>query len=266
MPEGQVSHRNAARLTAGLAGVELVRIEAADPRVVPQRIPDRLAGDRIDRVDAVGKHHLLRFASGRVLHSHLGMVGSWRLLTASRPVARRDLWLALWTEHHVAAQYGGPRLRLYEPGEPIPGIASIGPDLLDGGLSPGHVAARRLATVDGDRPVGEALLDQRVVAGIGNVVRSETLFLCGVDPWRRVGDVTADEAAEIGATASRLLAEGVADGGRLRTYRPSDPRSRDRTWIYGRAGRPCRRCRTAIRSRGMGDANRTVYWCPVCQV
>lgn len=266
MPEGQVSHRNAIRMTAALAGRDVVRVDAPDPHVIPQQLPTRLEGDRIDQVDAVGKHHLVRFASGRVLHSHLGMVGVWRLSTATRPLSQRNLWLALWTDTHVAAQYRGPRLRLYEPGEPIPGIADVGPDLLDGSLDPGDVAARRLGAVDPGRAVGDVLTDQRVMAGIGNVYRSETLFLCGIDPWRTVGTLRPDEARDIGATGSRLLADGVTHRGPITTYRPSDPRSRERTWVYGRPGRPCRRCGTPIRSRGMGDANRTVYWCPVCQV
>jgi endonuclease VIII len=266
MPEGQVSHRNALRLTAAMAERALVRIEAPDPRVAAQRIPELLEGDRIARVEAVGKHHLVRFDSGRVLHSHLGMVGSWRLLTARRPIPHRNLWLALWTETHVAAQYNGPRLRLYEPGAPIPGIARVGPDLLDETLDPGEVAARRLVGIDPERLVGEALMDQRVMAGIGNVIRSETLFMCGIDPFRRCGDLTADETRTVGATAARILAEGVAGGGRIATYHPVNPRSRERTWVYGRTGRPCRRCGTTIRSGGMGDANRTAYWCPVCQV
>jgi endonuclease-8 len=266
VPEGHTSHRNARRLTAALIGTALVRVQADDPRVQPQRIPDRLRGDRVERVDAIGKHHLLRFASGRVLHSHLGMVGRWRVLGAQRPLPRRGLWLALWTDRHIAAQYDGPRLRLYEPGEPIPALSSLGPDLIGNASQAAALTATRLRSIDPDRPIGEAVMDQRVVAGIGNVYRSETLFVCGVDPWRRVGNISDVEAEEVGATAARLLSEGVSNTGPITTYRSADPRNRDRTWVYGRRGRPCRRCGTPIRSRGMGDANRTVYWCPVCQV
>lgn len=265
MPEGQVSHRNALRIGAALAGRDLVRVETPEPRIAPQRIPERLDGDRLDDVEAVGKHHLLRFASGRTLHSHLGMVGRWRVLDASRPIPRRGLWLALWTDRHVAAQYGGPRLHLYEPGVPVPALALLGPDLIVSGPDAAGLTAVRLRAVEPERPVGEALMDQRVVAGIGNVYRSETLFLCGIDPWRVVGALADDEARALGATATRLLAEGVRQGGRITTYRSPDPRARERTWVYGRRGRPCRRCGTPISSRGMGDANRTVYWCPVCQ-
>lgn len=265
MPEGQVSHRNALRMTAALGGRDVTEVEVGDPRIAPQGIPARLAGDRIDFVEAAGKHHLFRFASGRVLHSHLGMVGRWRLLDASRPTPRTGLWLAITAGEHVAAQYGGPRLRLYEPGASIPGLSSLGPDLLGADVDPAAVTRERLASADPGYSVGEALLDQRIVSGIGNIVRSETLFLCGVDPARPLGSVTPDEAATLGETAARILADGVRAGGPIITYRSPNPRNRERTWVYGRAGRPCRRCGTPIRSLTTGDQGRTVYWCPVCQ-
>lgn len=265
MPEGQVSHRNALRLGAALTGRVIVRVDAPEPRVAPQRLAERLTGLRVDDVAAEGKHHLIRFESGEVLHSHLGMGGRWRLTTCDRPPSLSGLWVALWTERHVAAQYGGPRLRLYERGEPIPAVAALGPDLLDAAIEPGAATARALARVDPARTVGDALVDQRIVAGVGNVYRSETLFLCGISPWRAVGDLSADEAAGLGRTASRLLSDGVRDRGPITTYRSPDPRSRQRTWVYGRAGHPCRRCGSPVASRGMGDSNRTVSWCPTCQ-
>ncbi len=265
MPEGQVSHRNSLTLTAALAGQVVRRIETPEPRLVPQRIPDRLLGETIVSVDAAGKHHLFRFASGRVLHSHLGMGGSWRLSTAQRVPTTRRLWLAVWTDQHVVAQYGGPQLRLYEPNEPIPMLRGLGTDLLNADADPAEATARALAAIDPGRAVGEALMDQRVVSGIGNVYRSETLFLCGIDPWRTVGSLTVEEARELGRTGARLLSEGVSHRGPITTYRTPDPRSRERTWVYGRSNRPCRRCGKPINSRGMGDTNRTVYWCPTCQ-
>ena len=261
MPEGHVSHRNALRLTAALAGRDLVRIEAPEPRLAPQRIPERLAGDRVRVVEAVGKHHLLRFESGRILHSHLMMRGAWRLRRASEGSRLPGLWLALCTADHVAALVRGPVVRLLEPGEPLPALAALGPDILDEGLDPGATTAARLARLEPSRTVGEALVDQRVIAGVGNVYKSETCFLAGVDPWRAVGSLEPEEAARLGATAASLLAEGVRRAGRIGT----GPSRRDRTWVYGRAGRPCRRCGAPIRSRGQGDANRTTYWCAVCQ-
>jgi endonuclease-8 len=266
VPEGQVSHRNAIRLTQALAGRDLVLIEAPEPRLAGQRIPERLAGDRVRVVEAAGKHHLIRFESGRTLHSHLMMSGVWRVLPATRVLRRGGLWLALWTREHVAALYRGPVLRLLELGETPGAVALLGPDLLDEEVDPAAATARGLALVDPATTVGEALLDQRVVSGIGNVYKCETCFLCRIDPWRAVGSLSAEEAAELGATAARLLAEGVREWA-ITTYRGSGgpPFSRERTWVYGRRGRPCRRCGTPVRARGQGDANRVTYWCPGCQ-
>ncbi|MGD9695084.1 MAG: DNA-formamidopyrimidine glycosylase family protein [Thermoleophilia bacterium] len=268
MPEGQVSHRNAERLGAALAGRDLVEVTAPEPRLAPQRIPERLAGDRVTAAEAVGKHHLLRFASGRVLHSHLMMTGAWRLLPASRAPAGAGLFLTLRTEAHVAALYRCPRLRLLEPGAPLPAsVARTGPDLIGEGVDPAAATAAALARVDPAREIGDALRDQRVVAGIGNVYMSETCFLAGIDPWRVVGTITEREAAALGSTGAELLAQGVRDGGRIRTRRAGRGR-RDRdgaTWVYGRAGRPCLRCGTPILARRQGDAARVTYWCPACQ-
>ncbi len=268
MPEGQVSHRNAIRFGAALTGRELVRVDAPDPRLADRGIPALLTGDRVTAAEAVGKHHLLRFASGRVLHSHLMMSGVWRLMPVGRPPRPGGMMLALWTSSHVAALYRCPNVRLLEPGEPLPrGLRATGPDLLDDAVDPAAATTAALARLEPTREVGEALMDQRVVAGIGNVYKSETCFLTGIDPWRPVGGLTADEAAALGAEAARLLALGVSDRGPIRTWRPPDapPWARERTWVYNRRGRPCRRCGTRIRSRGQGDANRTTYWCPTCQ-
>jgi endonuclease-8 len=262
MPEGHVSHRNAQRLRAALAGRELVRVEAPEPRLALQRIPERLAGDRVAGAEAVGKHHLLRLESGRVLHSHLMMSGAWRVLPAAQAPRRGGLFLALWTRDSVAALYRCPRVRLLEPGEPLPAdLRATGPDLLDPAVDPAAAAAAALGRLEPTRQVGEALMDQRVLAGIGNVYKSEACFMAGVDPWRPVGTLSAEEAAALGATAARLLADGVRDRGAIRTYRPPGAPAwgRERTWVYGRRGRPCRRCGTPVRARGQGDANRTTY-------
>ena len=268
MPEGHISHRNAARFRDALVGEAIVRAEAPAPRVAHRRFEERLPGEVVAAAEAVGKHHLLRFASGRVLHSHLLMSGIWRLAPAGRPHRRAGLFLALHTARHVALLYRCPTVRLFEPGEPLPPfLSATGPDLLDPARDPAEDARAALMAAEGHRTVGEALMDQRLVAGIGNVYKSETCFLAGVDPWRRVDALTEDEARALGATAARLLADGVRDRGAIRTHRPpgAPPWSRERTWVYGRAGRPCRRCGTRIRSRGQGDANRTTYWCPACQ-
>ncbi len=266
MPEGQVSHRNAIVLTRAIAGSPLVRVQVAEPRLAPQRIDERLMGDVLEHMEARGKHHLFRFRSGRVLHSHLRMGGVWRTYAADADIPERGLWLALGTADAVVAQFRGPDLTLLEPGEPMPRIDALGPDLLAGDADPAAIGLRLLA-IEPTREVGDAVMDQRVMSGIGNVYKSETLFLAGVDPWRQVGTLTPGEAESIGTIGSELLATGVRDRGRIRTYRPplGTARPGERTWVYGRRGRPCRRCGAPVRSRGQGDANRTTYWCPGCQ-
>lgn len=112
------------------------------------------------------------------------------------------------------------------------------------------------------RGIADALLDQRNLAGIGNIWKSESCFMAGVDPWRKVADVTDAEALEIVRGARPLMIESAQRGGHITTY-PGD--SRGATWVYDRAGLPCRRCETRIRSRGQGEDNRTSYWCPSCQ-
>lgn len=264
MPEGQVSHRNALRLTDALRGAPVVHVHAG-AHVAAQRIPERLEGDVFTSVDAVGKHHVLHFASGRALHSHLGMNGRWRLLTADAPVPQSGLWLVLRTATHAVAQYNGPRLRLHEPGEQIPALRTVGPDLLSPERDPGDIAVSAVSRAEPSRAIGDTLLDQRLLSGLGNVYRAETLFLCGIDPWRASGQVSDGEARAIGTTGAALLAAGVRKPGPITTYSAPRSGSRERTWVYGRSGRPCRRCGTPIRAHGMGDANRTIYWCPTCQ-
>ncbi|MEQ8834854.1 MAG: DNA-formamidopyrimidine glycosylase family protein [Miltoncostaeaceae bacterium] len=268
MPEGHISHRNAGIFAATIVGHGIARAEAPQARIASQRLSERLPGEIIAAAEAVGKHHLLRMESGRVLHSHLAMRGIWRVRGASQRHSRSGLFLAIHAGRHVALLYRCPMVRLFEPGEPLPpALTTTGPDLLDRAVDPAARTADALARVEGHRTVGEVLMDQRVVAGIGNVYKSETCFLCGVDPWRRVDSLSPEESADLGATAARLLADGVRDRGAIRTYRApgAHPLSRERTWVYRRRGLPCRRCGTPVRSRGQGDANRTTYWCPACQ-
>ena len=266
MPEGQVSHRNAIVLTRAIAGSPLTRVHVPEPRLAPQRIDARLPGDVLERMEARGKHHLFRFRSGRVLHSHLRMGGAWRAYPAGSEPPERGLWLVLATDHAVVAQYRGPVIRLLEPGAPLPAVDALGPDLLGAQADP-EAIGRLLLSIEPTRQVGDAVMDQRVMSGIGNVYKSETLFLAGIDPWRPVGGLTGEEAGSIGRIAAELLASGVRDRGRIRTWRAplGAARPGERTWVYGRRGRPCRRCGTPVRSRGQGTSNRTTYWCPACQ-
>jgi len=220
-----VSHRNARDWNRLLAGRPLVRVWSEEPMIATQRIPERLEGDTVEGAEARGKHHLLRFASGRVLHSHLMMSGVWRLVPDGRTVSPHGLFLGLSVQGLTAALYRCPNVRLLEPGEPLPiAVQRLGKDLLAVATDPGADTAAALRRCDPGRQVGDALMDQRVVSGIGNVYKSESLFLAGIDPWRAVGSLTEQEAARVGELAAQLLERGVRDRGRISTYdRPGRP-------------------------------------------
>ena len=243
MPEGDSLHRVAARLQV-LVG-ERVEAESPHPRGLVTGVARVVDGRTLEAVEAVGKHLLLRFEGGVVLRSHLRMNGRWRLVPRGSP--RRGLpWLVLRGASWEATQWNGPVLTLDE--RPV---RQLGPDLLADDSRVDDVVAR-VRAVDPGRLVGEVLVDQRVVAGIGNVWLAESLWQARVSPWRRVGDVGDDELRAALSWARE-------------TMRASVTGSRSRRAVYRRAGRPCPRCGFRIESGGLGDANRIAYWCPGCQ-
>lgn len=242
MPEGDSLHRAAQRLQV-LAG-ERVEVEAPNPRAAVKRIAERLDGRRLEHVEAVGKNLLLRFEGGVVLRSHLRMKGRWRV--EPRGSARVGLpWLVLRGREHEAVLWHGPVLELDG------GVARrLGPDILEVPLRLEAIAAN--VRLDPSRALGEALLDQRLVAGIGNLWKVEALWEARVSPWRRVGDVSEEELRAVLEAAHRLM-RGALESGR--------PERR----VYRHARRPCPRCGARILSRGQGEEARTAYWCPACQ-
>jgi endonuclease-8 len=244
MPEGDALHRAAERLQV-LAG-QRVEVEAPHPRVAVKGLAARLDGRTLESVEAVGKNLLLRFEGGLVLRSHLRMSGRWRV---ERRGARRvgTPWLVLRGAEHEAVLWNGPVLELARDGDPL---SHLGPDILDAPLELDAIVARLRAAPA--RAIGDALLDQRLVAGIGNMWKAEALWQARVSPWRTVGDVSDDELREVLTAARRLMQAGVEGARPLRR-------------VYRRAGRACRRCGALIRSRPQGEPARTAYWCPGCQ-
>ncbi|MCT2590562.1 DNA glycosylase [Streptomyces sp. N2-109] len=263
MPEGDTVWRTAHRLHAVLADAVLTR---SDLRV-PKLATSDLTGRRVLAVIPRGKHLLTRVEGELTLHSHLGMEGSWRVHASGergRGGPSHQVRAILGTEAHTAV---GLRLRVLEllrtPDEDR-AVGHLGPDLL-GADWDGAEAVRRLLA-DPARPLGEALLDQRNLAGIGNVYRSELCFLARVPPWTPVGEMPSPErlAARLVTLAQRLLEANKARAGRSTT----GELHRDRLlWVYGRGHRPCRRCGTAVRAAELGPAGekRITYWCPRCQ-
>jgi len=257
VPEGDTIHAAAQRVGAALVGKEIVAIETPQQRHAIDGWPDRLAGREVRSVDAHGKHLFLRFAGDLTVHSHLRMGGMWGVYEPGRRWSRspRRAWLVLRTPEHEVVQFDGPVLELMTESRTRFDLrlAALGPDILAPQLDETRFLAR-LREDDPTRGIGEALLDQRNVAGIGNVWKSEGCFDERVSPWRKVADVSDDEALRIARSTRARMQDSVSRGGHIRGLQ-----------VYDRAGRPCPRCRSPIRARGQGDDNRTTYWCPECQ-
>jgi endonuclease-8 len=243
MPEGDALHRAARRLQV-LVG-ERVEVETPHPRARVTRVAERLDGRKLLGVEAVGKNLLLRFEDGLVLRSHLRMRGRWQVLP--RDGTRRGMpWLVIRGAESEAVLWNGPVLELDDSR-----VRRLGPDIL---ADPPDLAAMvtRLRGADPQTAIGEALLDQRLVAGIGNLWRAEALWRARISPWRRLGELQDQELLTTLSEAARLMRGSLDSGLKVRA-------------VYRQAGRPCRRCGSEISSRGQGDQNRIAYWCPECQ-
>lgn len=248
MPEGDVLFRTAVTLQRWLAGRQ---VTAATGPAVP------MVGHTVEKVEANGKHLLVRFDSGHVLHTHMRMTGSWHVYRSGERWQRpaHQARVVLTCGDRVAVCFNAPVVELLVPGaeQNHPSLAGLGPDVLDDPPDLDEVR-RRARRRPADLALGELLLDQRVVAGIGNIWRCEALFLEGRNPWAPQSSLTDDDLDALVGTASRIMRESL---------RPSPGRSA--RWVYRRTGRPCRRCGTAILSRPQGEQARRAYWCPRCQ-
>lgn len=243
MPEGDSLHRTARRLQE-LVG-ERVEVETPNPQGRAALDASRLDGRRLVGVEAVGKNLVLRFEGGYVLRNHLRMSGRWRVGPRGK-TARGRPWLVLRGADREAVLYGGRVLELHGRA-----LRRLGPDILAEPPDFDRMIAN-LRLGHGGREVGDALLDQRLVAGIGNLWRSEALWHSGVSPWRPLASLEDTELRRVLEEAARLMRASVEAG-------------REKRAIYRHAGRPCPRCSNPIQSRAQGDANRTAYWCPTCQ-
>ena len=257
MPEGDTIHYAAHRMRPVLEGRVPDELTTPHPRFGADRWPEKLAGRAIEAVDAHGKHLFLRFEGGRVIHSHLRMTGAWGVYREGQRWGRsaRRAWLVLRAGGHDVVQFDGPVLELMTASRVRfdQRIAGLGPDILAPELDERRFLSR-LRADDPTRPIGDALLDQRTIAGIGNLWKCEGCFDAGIDPWRPTGDVSDDEALRVVRLTRPRMQQSAREGFQVRG--PA---------IYGHVGRPCPRCATKIRARGQGDDNRTTYWCPGCQ-
>ena len=242
MPEGDSLRRAADRVRV-LEG-QVLSVETPHPRAALLGLADRLDGKRLERVEAVGKNLLLTFEGGLVLRSHLRMEGRWHLRRAEEKLSGQP-WLVLRGDEWKAVQWNGPLLEL---GTRAPvAVRRLGPDIMN---APPDVdgMVERLRATDQGREIGEAILDQRLVAGVGNMWKAEALWLVGLSPWAALRALSDDELRGLFQAAAGVM---------------QAPRTRRA--IYRRVGRPCRRCGVPIRSRPQGETARTAYWCPGCQ-
>jgi endonuclease-8 len=270
MPEGDTIASAAKRIRAAVIGKPIEAVETRHPRFAMDRWDQKLAGRDVRAVDTHGKNLFLRFDGGLTIYSHLRMGGWWGVSGRGERWRRhpRRAWLVLRTPEHEVVQFDGPILELMTDGRSRidQRIAGLGPDILAPELDE-QAFLRNLRTDDATRHVGDALLDQRNIAGLGTIWRSEGCYLAGVDPWRRVAEVTDDQALAVVRAARPLMQLSVENNGRPVTWRPDVPaRGREnRFWVFDRAGQPCRRCQAIVRQRGQGDDNRRTFWCPQCQ-
>ncbi len=251
MAEGDTILRAARRIEEAIGG-QRIGAEAPSPRGRAAGI-ERLDGSELYGVETHGKHLLLRFGD-LTLHSHLGMSGSWHVYRQGERwrKPRRSAWAVLRGDTSEAVQFGGPTLRVLPAAAARrdPQLARLGPDILAADFDPGIVA--RSLRSGSDLALGDALLDQTLVAGIGNIFKSEACFAARLDPWQPVTGLTDEQLESVLRAAHELMRDAVDRGRQARA-------------VYRRAGRPCRACGTPIRSRTQGDANRTTHWCPRCQ-
>lgn len=255
MPEGDTVHAVARRLGRAVGGRVLLRTDFR----VPQLATIDLAGATIEDVHARGKHLFMRLSGGSTIHSHLKMEGEWHLYKPGSSWRRPASWarVVLTTDAWEVVGFRLGKLEVIETSREPDLFAFLGPDPLADDWDPDE-AARRLRS-DPARAVGDAILDQRVIAGPGNVYKSEICWLRGLDPWMPVGDV--DDVPALVDLTARMMRANRLEGMQVTT---GDNRSGRRHWVYGRAGKPCLRCGSEI-LRQAPDTERVTYWCPGCQ-
>ena len=258
MPEGDTIHRAARSLRAALGGQRIRDVHSTVPAVSQAR----LSGHNVSRVEARGKNLLIHFDDGRALYTHMKMTGSWHVYRDRERWAKppRRAKVILHTDRIMAVCFNAPVIEVLTPLglKRHPVLSTLGPDLLDPGFNWNHVA-RRLAQY-GTISIGEALLMQRIACGIGNVYKSETLFLCGQDPFAQLDTLDANTVRALYDEARKLMNQNMGHG-----MRDTRRKEGGRYWVYGRSGEQCRRCATKIGMRRQGAHGRSTYFCPRCQ-
>jgi endonuclease VIII len=274
MPEGDTIFRSARALRQAIAGRKVTRFETAYAPLASLDDQSPVAGRTVEQVESRGKWLLIHFSGDLILATHMLMSGSWHIYrTGERwKRGRSHMRIVVGTEDMEAVAFNVPVARFYTARtlERFAGVAGLGPDVLGESFPADEARARFLQHAEEE--VGNVLLNQRVMAGIGNVFKSEICFACQIHPFRTVASLRPAEVECLLDTARRFLsanvAEGAGDGivtytGGRRTTGSSNPAAR--LWVYKRAGESCRRCGTTILTRKQGIGARSTFWCPECQ-
>jgi endonuclease VIII len=274
MPEGDTIFRSARALQQALAGQKVTLFETAYAPLASVNDQSPVAGRIIERVESRGKWLLIHFSGDLILTTHMLMSGSWHIYRVGErwKRARSHMRVVLGTHQFLAVAFNVPVAKFHTARtlERFAGVAGLGPDVLGGSFAADEATARLLE--HDDEEVGNVLLNQRVMAGVGNVFKSEICFACGVNPFRKVAGLRAPEIECLLDTARRFLAANVVEGagdtivtytGARRTTGSIDPALR--LWVYRRSGSACRRCGSTILMRKQGPGARSTYWCPDCQ-
>ena len=261
MPEGDNLFRAATALRKALQGSRVAAFHSDVPLVLRALEEKPLDGARIESVEARGKHLLVGFDDGRIVHTHLRMSGSWHLYRTGESWQRSPAQARASIETDsglVAVCFNAPVVEL-TTGFGLRGLERLGPDATTDAFD-AEEAVRRLRA-RGDSTIGEELLVQRALAGAGNVIKAEALFLCGLDPFQRVSAVPDAQLVRLVGEAHRLLVANREAGPRTSRNALTGPR----LWVYGRSGKPCLKCGSPIRMRRQGAMARSTYYCPRCQ-
>jgi len=275
MPEGDTIFRTARNLGRALEGKPVTSFHSTFPWLMRFNDDTPLAGQTVEKVEARGKWLLMHFSGGGILASHLLMNGRWHIYRRGErwQLARIHMRILIENEQYEAVGFRVPVARMHTQQSLVRDLRVAVPenDLLRTEFDAAAALKRLMAR--GGESIADALLDQSVLAGVGNVFKSEICFVNGLHPFRAVGTLTRDEAAAAIATAQKLLRANVLEdssdtivtyrGQQRRTTHNSDPS--ESLWVYGRAGEPCRRCGESIRRRIQGMDARVTFWCPQCQ-
>jgi endonuclease VIII len=274
VPEGDTIFRSARALNRALAGKIITRFETAYAHLASVDDDKKISGRTVERVEARGKWLLMYFSGDLILVTHMRMNGSWHLYRAGERWRRpqQDMRLAIETADWSAVGFAVPVAEFHSAATLLrkTTIPALGPDLLKQDFDFAGVIAGMKQHAD--EQIAEVLLNQRVMAGIGNLYKSETCFICRVNPFREVRTLDTGQLEQLVFTARKFLSLNVAEradgeistyAGLRRTTHTSGQSSR--LWVYGRRGKPCRRCGTPIEMRKQGVGARTTFWCPACQ-